>query len=141
MPMTTASDPYQLDWLLQRLLDDTPHIRHALLVASDGIRICHTEGLSVEKADRLSAIASGIQALAVGACADFGTGVGGVRQSMTEFNGGILFVVGTGPGTQLAVLADEEADAGLVGAQMAALVEKVGEHLAVPSRIGRVSSS
>lgn len=138
--MTIASDPYQLDWLLQRLLDTTPHTRHALLVASDGIRICHTSGLAAEQADRLSAIAAGIQALAAGASADFGAGRGGVRQSMTEFEGGILFVVGTGLGAQVAVLADEEADAGLVGAQLAALVEQVGEHLTVPPRLGRAGA-
>lgn len=138
--MTIASDPYQLDWLLQRLLDITPHTRHALLVASDGIRICHTPGLAVEQADRLSAIATGIQALAAGASADFGAGRGGVRQSMTEFDGGILFVVGTGVGAQIAVLSDDEVDAGLVGAQMAALVEQVGEHLTVPPRLGRAGA-
>ncbi|MFI1461171.1 roadblock/LC7 domain-containing protein [Nocardia carnea] len=135
--MTVTSDPAQLDWLLQRLLSETTGARHAVLLAADGIQMCHTAGLSTDQADRLAAIASGVQALAGSASAEFGNGRGGVRQSMTEFYGGILFIVGAGAGAQIAVLAADDADAGLVGAQMAALIEQVGEYLSAPPRGSR----
>lgn len=133
----TTSAPSQLGWLLEQLLARTPQSRHALLLSSDGLKMCHTPELGVDKADQLAAIAAGIQSLSHGASAEFGDGKGGVRQSMTEFHGGILFIVQAGHGTHLAVVASEEADAGLVGHNMAELVEQLGHHLAVAPRANR----
>ena len=130
----TTSAPSQLGWLLEQLLARTPLSRHALLLSSDGLKMCHTPELTVDKADQLAAIAAGIQSLSHGASAEFGDGKGGVRQSMTEFHGGILFIVQAGQGTHLAVVAAEEADAGLVGHNMAELIEQLGHHLAVAPR-------
>ncbi|WP_067894410.1 roadblock/LC7 domain-containing protein [Nocardia vaccinii] len=132
----TTSAPSQLGWLLEQLLSRTPETRHALLLSSDGLKMCHTPELSVDKADQLAAIAAGIQSLSHGASVEFGDSKGGVRQSMTEFHGGILFIVQSGLGTHLAVVANEEADAGLVGHNMAELVEQLGHHLVAPPRNG-----
>jgi len=132
----TASASSQLSWLLEQLLTRTPQSRHALLLSSDGLKMCHTPELTVDKADQLAAIAAGIQSLSHGASMEFGDAKGGVRQSMTEFHGGILFIIQAGQGTHLAVVAGEEADAGLVGHNMAELVEQLGHHLAVAPRNG-----
>ncbi|WP_227983927.1 roadblock/LC7 domain-containing protein [Nocardia spumae] len=130
----TTSIPAQLDWLLEQLLSRTPRTRHALLLSSDGLKICHTPELSVDKADQLAAIAAGIQSLSHGASVEFGDGRTGVRQSMTEFYGGILFIVEAGMGAHIAVVAAAEADAGLVGHNMSELVEQLGEHLSATPR-------
>lgn len=53
---------------------------------------------------------------------------------MTEFHGGILFIVEAGEGAHLAVLATEDADVGLVGHNMNELVEQLGEFLIAPPR-------
>ncbi|WP_374113397.1 roadblock/LC7 domain-containing protein [Frankia sp. AgB1.8] len=124
----------ELDWLLENLLERTPGTRHALVLSRDGLKLCRTSGLSVDQADQLSAIASGIQSLAHGASAEFGDGTGGVRQSMTEFHGGLLFIVEAGEGAHLAVIAAEEADAGVIGHNMNELVEQIGEYLSSPAR-------
>ncbi|ADP80117.1 roadblock/LC7 domain-containing protein [Pseudofrankia inefficax] len=124
----------ELDWLLENLLERTPGARHALVLSRDGLKLCRTAGLSVDQADQLSAIASGIQSLAHGASAEFGDGTGGVRQSMTEFHGGLLFIVEAGEGAHLAVIAAEEADAGVIGHNMNELVEQIGEYLSTPAR-------
>ncbi|MFC3961086.1 MULTISPECIES: roadblock/LC7 domain-containing protein [Nocardia] len=137
----TTSTPAQLGWLLEQLLARTPHARHALLLSGDGLKICHTPELSVDKADQLAAIAAGIQSLSHGASAEFGDGRSGVRQSMTEFYGGILFIVEAGRGSHIAVLAAEEADAGLVGHNMREIVEQLGEHLAMAPRVAGASLS
>ncbi|WP_353943966.1 roadblock/LC7 domain-containing protein [Streptomyces sp. HUAS MG91] len=118
-----------LAWLLEGLLTRTPGTRHALVLSRDGLKLCHTPELTPDKADQLAAISAGIQALAHGASAEFGDGSGGVRSSMTEFHGGTLFIVEAGEGAHLAVLAAEDADAGLVGHTMVELVEQLGEHL------------
>jgi predicted regulator of Ras-like GTPase activity (Roadblock/LC7/MglB family) len=124
----------ELDWLLENLLERTPGARHALVLSRDGLKLCRTGALSVDQADQLAAIASGIQSLAHGASAEFGDGTGGVRQSMTEFHGGLLFIVEAGEGAHLAVIAGEDADAGVIGHNMNELVEQIGEYLSSPAR-------
>lgn len=125
---------HDLDWLPENLLKRTPGTRHALVLSRDGLKLTWSSGLTIDKADQLAAIASGIQSLAHGASTEFGDGTGGVRQSMTEFHGGLLFIVEAGDGAHLAVVADEDADAGVVGHNMNALVEQLGEYLTTPAR-------
>ncbi|NEE18564.1 roadblock/LC7 domain-containing protein, partial [Streptomyces sp. SID7499] len=72
-----------LTWLLQRLLEQTPGTRHALALSRDGLKLCWTEHLTLDQADQLAAICSGMQALAQGASIEFGDSTGGVRHSMT----------------------------------------------------------
>ncbi|MBO1337619.1 roadblock/LC7 domain-containing protein [Streptomyces sp. VRA16 Mangrove soil] len=128
-----------LTWLLEGLLKRTPGARHALVLSRDGLKLCHTPELSADQADQLAAIAAGIQSLAHGASAEFGDGSGGVRSSMTEFHGGTLFIVEAGEGAHLAVIAAEDADAGLIGHTMMELVEQLGEHLRALPRTPDVS--
>ncbi|MET7294771.1 roadblock/LC7 domain-containing protein [Streptomyces griseoloalbus] len=123
-----------LSWLLHGLLEQTPGTRHALVLSRDGLKLCWSEHLTLDRADQLAAICSGIQALAQGASVEFGDGTGGVRQSMTEFHGGLLFIVEAGEGAHLAVVAGEDADPGVVGHQMTELVEQIGEHLRAEPR-------
>lgn len=130
--MTTANP--SLEWLLENLVENTPGAKHALVLSRDGLKLCHTGGLTVDKADQLAAIAAGVQALAHSASVEFGDGSGGVRQSMTEFHGGLLFIVEAGEGAHLAVLAADDADVGLVGHKMDELIEQIGEFLVAPPR-------
>ncbi|WNI16736.1 roadblock/LC7 domain-containing protein [Actinacidiphila sp. ITFR-21] len=131
----TTTDHEGLDWLLETLLARTPGARHALVLSRDGLKLCLSSGLSVDRADQLAAIASGIQALAHGASMEFGDGSGGVRQSMTEFHGGVLFIVEAGEGAHLAVVGEEYADAGVIGHHMNELVEQMGSRLRTDPRI------
>lgn len=128
---TSAAD---LGWLLESLLQRTAGARHALVLSRDGLKLCHTPELSVDQADQLAAIAAGIQSLSQGASLEFGDGTGGVRQAMTEFYGGILFIVEAGQGAHLAIVADDDADVGLVGHNMNELVEQLGDYLSSPPR-------
>ncbi|MEU4892091.1 roadblock/LC7 domain-containing protein [Streptomyces sp. NPDC044780] len=124
-----------LDWLLENLLEKTPGSRHALVLSRDGLKLCLSSGLSVDQADQLAAIASGIQSLAHGASIEFGDGSGGVRQSMTEFHGGILFIIEAGEGAHLAVVAHDDADVGIIGHNMNEMVEQIGDHLRAAPRV------
>lgn len=131
--MTNTTDA-SLEWLLETLVDKTHGARYALVLSKDGLKLCHTRALSVDKADQLAAIAAGVQSLAHGASVEFGDGSGGVRQSMTEFHGGLLFIVEAGEGAHLAVIADDDADVGLIGHNMDELVEQLGGFLTAPPR-------
>ncbi|MER8235099.1 roadblock/LC7 domain-containing protein [Streptomyces sp. NPDC101490] len=132
--MTGTTTDEKLSWLLEGLLERTPGTRHALVLSRDGLKLCRTAELSVDQADQLAAIAAGIQSLSHGASVEFGDGTGGVRSAMAEFYGGILFIVEAGEGAHLALVADEDADAGLVGHNMSELVEQLGEHLVARPR-------
>ncbi|MEE1928944.1 roadblock/LC7 domain-containing protein [Streptomyces sp. TRM 70351] len=124
-----------LDWLLENLLSRTPGTRHALVLSRDGLKLCWSERLTVDRADQLAAIASGIQSLSHGASVEFGDGTGGVRQSMTEFHGGLLFIVEAGEGAHLAVVASDDADPGIIGHHMSELVEQLSDHLRAAPRV------
>jgi predicted regulator of Ras-like GTPase activity (Roadblock/LC7/MglB family) len=130
--LTTADD--KLTWLLESLLERTPGTRHALVLSRDGLKLCRTPELTVDQADQLAAIAAGIQSLSHGASVEFGDGSGDVRSAMTEFHGGVLFIVEAGQGAHLAVVTTEDADAGLIGHNMSEHVEQLGEHLSAPPR-------
>ncbi|MCQ6555048.1 roadblock/LC7 domain-containing protein [Streptomyces sp. C10-9-1] len=124
-----------LTWFLESLLERTPGTRHALVLSRDGLKLCWSPHLTLDQADQLAAICSGIQALAQGASAEFGDGSGGVRHSMTEFHGGLLFIVEAGDGAHLGVVAEGGADPGVVGHHMTALVEQIGDHLRAEPRL------
>ncbi|MBT2388180.1 roadblock/LC7 domain-containing protein [Streptomyces sp. ISL-1] len=131
--------------LLESLLERTPGAQHALVLSRDGLKLCWSRHLTLDQADQLAAICSGIQALAQGASVEFGNAGGGVRHSMTEFYGGLLFVVEAEGGAHLAVVTEDDADPGLVGHLMTELVERIGEHLRAepqpPSPVTAPSSS
>jgi predicted regulator of Ras-like GTPase activity (Roadblock/LC7/MglB family) len=131
MSMTTDAN---LTWMLESLVEQTAGATHALVLSRDGLKLCHTTGLDVDKADQLAAIAAGVQALSQGASVEFGDGTGGVKHSMTEFHGGILFIVEAGEGAHLAVVAGEDADVGLIGHRMNELVEQIGAFMTSPPR-------
>ncbi|MDT0343206.1 roadblock/LC7 domain-containing protein [Streptomyces litchfieldiae] len=132
--MTASTTGASLNWLLESLLARTPGARHALVLSRDGLKLCRTPELSEDQADQLAAISAGIQSLSHGASMEFGDGTGGVRQSMTEFYGGILFIVEAGDGAHLAIVAEDTADVGLIGHNMNELVEQLGEYLSAPPR-------
>lgn len=142
--MTSAdsitADHHDLNWLLENLKVRTPGIRHVLVLSKDGLKLCFTGELGIDQADQLSAIASGIQSLALGASAEFGTALGS-GQAMMEFPGGVLLIVPAGEGAHLAVVAGDDADVGLVGHSMNELVEQIGGYLTAPPRAQRASVS
>jgi predicted regulator of Ras-like GTPase activity (Roadblock/LC7/MglB family) len=130
-----------VDWLLESLRDKTPAVRHVLVLSKDGLRMSFTSGLTVDQADHLAAIAAGIQSLAISASAEFGPAGVGAGQSMVEFPGGLLLIVPAGEGAHLTVIADDEADVGLIGHNMNELVEQIGGYLTAAPRHRRPSTA
>lgn len=133
----SANGSSSFDWLLQNLLTATPGIRHVMVLSRDGLKLSHTTGLTTDQADHLAAIASGVQSLALSASALFSDAIG-TGQAMVEFRGGLLLIVPAGEGAHLAVIAEDDADVGLVGHNMSQLVEQMGAHLTAPPRLPRL---
>ncbi len=121
-----------LDWLLDDLTNRIQHVRHALVLSNDGLVTGASSGLARPDAEHLAAVSSGLHSLAKGSGRHFGAGK--VRQTMIEFDDGVLFVTAAGEGSCLCVLGTAEADFGQVAYEMTLLVNRVGEHLTVDAR-------
>nr|BFD86181.1 roadblock/LC7 domain-containing protein [Streptomyces sp. Xyl84] len=123
---------HTLGWLLDDLTERVEHVRHALLLSTDGLVTGASTGLRREDAEHLAAVSSGLHSLAKGSGRHFGAG--SVRQTMVEFDDAVLFITAAGAGSCLCVLSGAEADIGLIAYEMTLLVNRVGEHLGVATR-------
>jgi predicted regulator of Ras-like GTPase activity (Roadblock/LC7/MglB family) len=121
-----------LGWLLRGLVERVPRTRSAVLLSADGLATA-AYGLDQDPADHLSAIASGLFSLARTAAGRFG-GSDGVRQVVAELYDTLMFVSSAGYGSVLAVLADRETDAGVLGYEMSQLVKSVRPFLSTATR-------
>jgi predicted regulator of Ras-like GTPase activity (Roadblock/LC7/MglB family) len=123
----------QLDWLLDDLVARVAQIDKAVILSRDGLAIGSSAGLTREDSEHLSAVAAGFQSLARGVGQQFGCGL--PRQTIVEMESAFLFVTAAGEGSCLAVLAAADAEAaGQIAYEMAVLVRRVGEHMAVSPR-------
>jgi predicted regulator of Ras-like GTPase activity (Roadblock/LC7/MglB family) len=122
-----------LNWLLDSMVQRVGQIQNAAVLSSDGLRIASSRGLAREESDHLSAVAASFQSLARGAGESFGGGA--VRQTIVEMESAFLFVTAAGRGACLAVLADADADLGVIAYEMAMLVTRVGQHMSADPRV------
>ena len=129
----TPGHESDLGWLLRGLVERVPRTRSAVLLSADGLATA-AYGLDQDPADHLSAIASGLFSLARTAAVRFGSS-DGVRQVVAELDDTLMFVSSAGYGSVLAVLADRETDAGVLGYEMSQLVKSVRPFLATPTRL------
>src|SRR5690606_16662991 len=128
-PTAQVSD---LDWLMSGLVQRVPHTSSAVLLSCDGL-VKSVHGLDPDSADPMAALASGLYSLGRSAGIRFGDG-GDVRQVVVELDSTLLFVTTAGSGTCLAVMAGREADAAVLGYEMAMLVKSVRPYLMTAPR-------
>jgi predicted regulator of Ras-like GTPase activity (Roadblock/LC7/MglB family) len=122
----------QLGWLLDDLVLRVAPITKAVVLSQDGIALGASRSLERDDAEHLAALAAGFQSLAKGAGSHFGGGA--VRQTIIEMESKYLFVTAAGSGTCLAVIAEQNADLGLVAYEMAILVRRTSEHIRIGVR-------
>ena len=125
MTMSTAAN--NVNWLVANFVERVPGVSEAVVVSSDGLPMALSGGLDRDAADRFAAVASGLIGLAYGAAWRFGGGQ--VNEIIIEMEHAFLFVTGVSDGSCLAVVADADCDVGLVGYEMAVLVDKTGPFL------------
>jgi len=122
-----SSGARNIGWLLDNFVDRTPGVQDAVVVSSDGLPMAMNRSLDRDAGDRFAAVASGLIGLAWGAAGRFGGG--SVNQIVIEMEHAFLFVTGVSDGSCLAVVADSDADVGLIGYEMAVIVERCGRVL------------
>lgn len=120
-----GGSPKELDSLLDDLTERVPAIRHALILSNDGLVTGASASMEREDAEHLAAVASGLHSLARGTGRQFRAGR--VRQTMVEFDEGVLFVTAAGENNCLCVLGGGDADIGQIAYEMTVLVNSVGE--------------
>ncbi|ONK15876.1 roadblock/LC7 domain-containing protein [Streptomyces sp. MP131-18] len=128
----TAQESSRISTLLDELVDRVPSIRHALVLAADGLPRGASRSLGREDGEQLAAVASGFHSLARGVGGHFETGT--TRQTLVELDHAFLLVTAAGSGSALAVFAEADADIGQVAYEMALLVKHVGPLLATAPR-------
>jgi hypothetical protein len=116
-----------LNWLITNFVDRVPGVAHTVVVSSDGLLLAVSDGFPRDRADQLAAVASGLSSLTQGAARIFEGGT--VTQTVVEMVRGFLFVMAISDGSVLAVLASTDCDMGLIGYEMALLVERAGDVL------------
>ncbi|NEA61495.1 roadblock/LC7 domain-containing protein [Streptomyces sp. SID12488] len=136
MTLRTTATNSDLDWLLDRLVDQVPGTRAAIVLSDDGLVVSQSGSVARVDAERLAAIATGQQSLARGVGEVFGGGA--VRQVIIELDELWLFVSAAGRGTHLAVVADQEVDAEVMAVAMDTLVQQVGQRLGTEVRVQRL---
>lgn len=122
----------ELDWLLATMTATVDHVRQAVILSADGLVLAASPGMAQDEAERLAALAAGMQSLARGASQQLCGGQ--IRQTVIEMDQALLFIAAAGNGTCLAVVADAEADAGLIAYEMTVLVKRVGKHMVANPR-------
>ncbi|KOX25489.1 dynein regulation protein LC7 [Streptomyces sp. NRRL F-6491] len=122
-----------MDWMLTELVSSVPFVRHVVVLSADGLSIGQAN-TAPDTADAIAAACSGIQSLARAIAQMFPHGDGSTRMVGIEADGGYFSLMAAGPGAYLAVLADQEVDAGLLGDRMRTLVARIGQHMTSPPR-------
>ncbi|WMX44072.1 roadblock/LC7 domain-containing protein [Streptomyces roseicoloratus] len=119
--------------MLKELVGGVPYVRHVVVLSSDGLCIGQAE-TAPDKADAIAAACSGIQSLARAIAQMFPHGDGSTHMVGIEADAGDFSLMAAGPGAYLAVLADPEVDAGLLGDRMRTLVARIGRNMTSPPR-------
>ena len=127
-----------LNWLVSNFVAGVPGVNQAAVVSSDGLLIAMSDGLDRAAADRLAAVAAGMQSIARGAAAPLRAGA--VHETIVEFEHALLFVMSVSDTSALAVTAHRPCDAGLIGYEMAVLVERCAAAL-TPSIVAELQTA
>ncbi|AEB42592.1 roadblock/LC7 domain-containing protein [Micromonospora maris] len=120
-----------LSFLLNNNVRVVAGVSHAVAVSVDGLLLAWTEGLNRDAAERLAAVAAGLNSLLNGAARDFDAGA--VRGNITDTDRGYLILTSLSRGASLLVLARRDADLAFVTGELERFAEQVGDSYLNPS--------
>lgn len=117
----------QFGWLVANFTERVPGVVHAVVVSVDGLLLTSSSRLPADRAEQLSAVASGVAGLTDGAARALGGGR--VLRTVVEMDAGIMLLMSIRDGSCLAVLASPDSSVGQVAYEMTVLVDQVGQLL------------
>ncbi len=124
-----SNEARSLTWLVNNFVAEVPGVSDAVVVSADGLVLIASDGLSEERAQRLAAVASGINGLGEGLSRLFD--MGSPKQTIVRMKKGYVIVMAISDGSCQATLAGPDCDMKVVGYQMTLLVENSG-HVLTP---------
>lgn len=116
-----------MSWVLEPLME-IPHVRHGVVLASDGLVQGRSVNLPRVDAEGASAMLAGIISSSRGLIGAFegSDGAQQVRQVVVEGLHGYVFLTGAGQNAVIAVYTDIEVDLGVVAHEVQVQVKKLG---------------
>lgn len=136
--MTATEGATNFNWLIANFVRRTAGVDQTVVVSSDGLLVALGGALDRPSADRLAAVITGIRSLAHGASGTLSRGP--VAQVLVEMERGYLLVAAVSGGATIGVVAARDCDLGLVGYEMALLVQRVGQQL-TPTLVSELKQS
>jgi len=116
-----------ISWLLDNFVQETPGVRHAQTVSSDGMHLAGSSEMTSTQTDTFAAITAGLASLSESAGDLFQ--MRPIVRQVIETGDGWFMVTRVSSRASLAVITAKGADLGLVGFEMTLLAEKAGEVL------------
>ncbi|MBB5855692.1 roadblock/LC7 domain-containing protein [Amycolatopsis umgeniensis] len=123
----------RLGWMLDQALQ-MPETISAVLLSADGLLMAHSQGITVEDAERTAAAVSGLQSLARATGEFCRQPPEKWRQTLIEFDGGFVFLTSAGQGAYVAVSTTGRVDIEGVSSRLQELVQRLGQELTAPPR-------
>jgi uncharacterized protein len=117
-----ALHPQDLDRLITDFTRRVPAVVRALVVSSDGVPVSASDRMQHDHLEKLSAITSGLIAMAYGAAQIFDGGA--ITQALVTMEHGTLVIMAIDAGSSLAVLTTAAADLEQVAYEMTFLAEQ-----------------
>lgn len=127
-----------LSQLLSTNLARIPGISQAVAVSADGLLLAHTGTLNRDAAERLAAIAAGMNSLINGAARDLAGGA--VEGNLTTLENGFLMLVTVSSGASLLALTKPGADIAFVTRELHRFADQVRDQL-TPAFAGNLAAA
>ncbi len=119
-----STDAANFNWLVENFVENIPGVVDSAVVSSDGLLVAMSKGIGRAGGDQLAAVTSGLTSMTGGAARCFGGG--DVTQIVVELVQGYMMFMSIQDGSALAVLAQKDADVGLIGYEMTMLAKRMG---------------
>ena len=126
-PLRQAPPSLDLGFVLNRFVADVDGVWYAQTVSADGMHLAASDGVDAARHDTFAAIASGLASLTDSSVNLFG--LGAMHRQIIEASGGWVLLSRISVTASLGVVADRNADLGLIGYEMTRLVKQLGDVL------------
>ena len=127
-----------LDFVLNRFVGDVEGVLFAQTVSADGMHLAAAAGSDSARHDTFAAIASGLASLTDSSVELFG--LGSMHRQIIEASNGWILLSRVSHTASLGVVAERQADLGLIGYEMTRLSKQLGDALS-PAVVDRLKGA
>ncbi|MEM1331921.1 MAG: roadblock/LC7 domain-containing protein [Actinomycetota bacterium] len=133
-----TTDAQSLGFVLDRFVEGTVGVDFAQTVSADGMHLAASSGFDRPRHDTFAAIASGLASLTDSSVELFG--IGQVTRQIIEATDGWILISRISNTAAIGVVAERNADLGLIGYEMTRLAKQLGPMLS-PAVVDRLKGT